>query len=168
MFSGNMASRLICSLILCLALGMASTYIIEDSYQDKTTMEDMERAQIEKLARNMLKQEEEDITHLAKEEELDLHEDIQEDAHSFLEEVAKNLTAECKRLHVRKISHKEEKLEACKKYYQAYQHGDKSIASDEKLHEAQKSEKCSACVLEKLCARRDVRDELRINANLPE
>ena len=165
MFSGNMASRLICSLILCLVLDMASTYIIEDSYQDKTTMEDMERAQLEKLASNMLKQEEKDTTHLAKEKELHLHEDIQEDAHSFLEEVAKNLTIECNTTHVKKISHEKEKLEACKKHYQAYQHGDKSIASDEKLNEAMKSEKCSACVLEKMCARRDVRDELRIDAN---
>ena len=168
-FSVNMASHLICSLILCVALGMASTYIIEDSHQDKTTMEDIERAQIEKLARKMLKQEDKDTTRLHKEEpDVDEEDITQEDASSFIEELAKNLTVECKLLPVPTKSKKKEKQAACLKNYQIYQHGDKSIISDQKWFESKKSEICSACVLERLCNRSDVRDELNIDSSLPE
>ena len=80
---------------------------------------------------------------------------------------AKRLVVSCKKPKVQLRNRKQERQTALRKYYQAFVHGGKSFISDANWLKYRKSEKCSACLLNKLCKRTRIQGLLNIDAKLP-
>ena len=152
----NMASRLLCSLILFLALGLASTYTIEDVNQlDRATKDDrVETATMEKITNEMFKMEEAGAGNLPKEQEV-MEDGLSPGDAATIAKEAEKLVKGCSKP-VPPRYQKKEKQGAMRKFYQSLQHGKREIMSDEKWLAAKKSEVCSACVLNKLCSKSEI------------
>ena len=64
---------------------------------------------------------------------------------------ARHLEKSCRQIAKPVFRARYTKKPALRLYYQAYQHGKKSSINDEEWEKALKSEKCTACVLNRLC-----------------
>lgn len=136
----------VCSLILALTLGLASSYVLDDIFSGKDEFEESETKEVENEKRDDLP----DLNGSWSSDELD---DVMvEDLPQSIIDKAKNLAkGECSKVYVQPRNRVEEEKGAQKKFYQSFQHGEKSIMSDEKWMKAKKSEKCTTCVLNELC-----------------
>lgn len=136
----------VCSLIFALTLGLASSYVLDDIYSGKDEFEENETKEVENEKRDDFP----DLNGSWSSDELD---DVMvKDLPQSIIDKAKNLAnGECSKVYVQPRNRVEEEKGAQKKFYQSFQHGEKSIMSDEKWMKAKKSEKCTTCVLNELC-----------------
>ena len=136
----------VCSLIFALTLGLASSYVLDDIYSSKEEFEENETKEVENEKRDDIP----DLNGSWSSDELD---DVMvEDLPQSIIDKAKNLAnGKCSKVYVQPRNRVEEKKGAQKKFYQSFQHGEKSSMSDEKWLKVKKSEQCTTCVLNKLC-----------------
>ena len=136
----------VCSLIFALTLGLASSYVLDDIYSSKEEFEENETKEVENEKRGDIP----DLNGSWSSDELD---DVMvEDLPQSIIDKAKNLAnGKCSKVYVQPRNRVEEKKGAQKKFYQSFQHGEKSSMSDEKWLKVKKSEQCTTCVLNKLC-----------------
>ena len=136
----------VCSLIFALTLGLASSYVLDDIYSGKEALEENETKEVENEKRDDIP----DLNGSWSSDELD---DVMvEDLPQSIIDKAKNLAnGKCSKVYVQPRNRVEEKKGAQKKFYQSFQHGEKSSMSDEKWLKVKKSEQCTTCVLNKLC-----------------
>ena len=136
----------VCSLIFALTLGLASSYVLDDIYSSKEEFEENETKEVENEKRDHIP----DLNGSWSSDELD---DVMvEDLPQSIIDKAKNLAkGNCSKVYVQPRNRVEEKKGAQKKFYQSFQHGEKSSMSDEKWLKVKKSEQCTTCVLNKLC-----------------
>ena len=136
----------VCSLIFALPLGLASSYVLDDIYSSKEEFEENETKEVENEKRGDIP----DLNGSWSSDELD---DVMvEDLPQSIIDKAKNLAkGNCSKVYVQPRNRVEEKKGAQKKFYQSFQHGEKSSMSDEKWLKVKKSEQCTTCVLNKLC-----------------
>lgn len=136
----------VCSLIFALTLGLASSYVLDDIYSSKEEFEENETKEVENEKRGDIP----DLNGSWSSDELD---DVMvEDLPQSIIDKAKNLAkGNCSKVYVQPRNRVEEKKGAQKKFYQSFQHGEKSSMSDEKWLKVKKSEQCTTCVLNKLC-----------------
>ena len=136
----------VCSLIFALTLGLASSYVLDDIYSSKEEFEENETKEVENEKRDDIP----DLNGSWSSDELD---DVMvEDLPQSIIDKAKNLAkGKCSKVYVQPRNRVEEKNGAQKKFYQSFQHGEKSSMSDEKWLKVKKSEQCTTCVLNKLC-----------------
>ena len=136
----------VCSLIFALTLGLASSYVLDDIYSSKEEFEENETKEVENEKRDEIP----DLNGSWSSDELD---DVMvEDLPQSIIDKAKNLAnGKCSKVYVQPRNRVEEKKGAQKKFYQSFQHGEKSSMSDEKWLKVKKSEQCTTCVLNKLC-----------------
>ena len=136
----------VCSLIFALTLGLASSYVLDDIYSSKEEFEENETKAVENEKRDDIP----DLNGSWSSDELD---DVMvEDLPQSIIDKAKNLAkGKCSKVYVQPRNRVEEKKGAQKKFYQSFQHGEKSSMSDEKWLKVKKSEQCTTCVLNKLC-----------------
>ena len=136
----------VCSLIFALTLGLASSYVLDDIYSSQEEFEENETKEVENEKRDEIP----DLNGSWSSDELD---DVMvEDLPQSIIDKAKNLAkGNCSKVYVQPRNRVEEKKGAQKKFYQSFQHGEKSSMSDEKWLKVKKSEQCTTCVLNKLC-----------------
>lgn len=136
----------VCSLIFALTLGLASSYVLDDIYSSQEEFEENETKEVENEKRDEIP----DLNGSWSSDELD---DVMvEDLPQSIIDKAKNLAnGKCSKVYVQPRNRVEEKKGAQKKFYQSFQHGEKSSMSDEKWLKVKKSEQCTTCVLNKLC-----------------
>ena len=136
----------VCSLIFALTLGLASSYVLDDIYSSQEEFEENETKEVENEKRDDIP----DLNGSWSSDELD---DVMvEDLPQSIIDKAKNLAkGNCSKVYVQPRNRVEEKKGAQKKFYQSFQHGEKSSMSDEKWLKVKKSEQCTTCVLNKLC-----------------
>ena len=84
-------------------------------------------------------------------EELMAEKDLPEPTKRKIQRVARQLEKGCRWRAKRVFRARYTKKPALRLYYQAYQHGKKSSINDEEWKKALESEKCTACVLNRLC-----------------
>lgn len=151
--------------LLILALGMTSSYIIDDPYpsnKEKETVEDM--------TDEMTKLDEMSVRGIDEKREQTLKKRDDQAVRDLLEAKAKPLQVEFLKEAIQEFGGKKLELKGIKKkaallkYYQAIVHGEKSIQSDEDWLGAKQSEECSKRVIEKLCEFSDVLAALRITS----
>ena len=136
----------VCSLIFALTLGLASSYVLDDIYSSKEEFEENETKEVENEKRDDIP----DLNGSWSSDELD--DVIVEDLPQSIIDKAKNLAnGKCSKVYVQPRNRVEEKKGAQKKFYQSFQHGEKSSMSDKKWLKVKKSEQCTTCVLNKLC-----------------
>ena len=154
----------VCSLIFALTLGLASSYVLDDVYSGKEAFEENETKEVENEKRDEIP----DLNGSWSSDELD---DVMvEDLPQSIIDKAKNLAnSECSKVYVQPRNRVEEEKGAQKKFYQSFQHGEKSIMTDEKWMKAKKSEKCTTCVLNELCRGMSAESlqQLNIESTLP-
>ena len=154
----------VCSLIFALTLGLASSYVLDDIYSGKEEFEENETKEVESEKRDDIP----DLNGSWSSDELD---DVMvEDLPQSIIDKAKNLAnGKCSKVYVQPRNRVEEEKGAQKKFYQSFQHGEKSIMTDEKWMKAKKSEKCTTCVLNELCRRMSAEtlQQLNIESTLP-
>ena len=80
---------------------------------------------------------------------------------------AKKFVSSCKNPKFDPRNRKQERQTALRKYYQAFVHGGKSFISDADWLKTKKSEKCSACLLNKLCGQAQIQRLLKISVKIP-
>lgn len=154
----------VCSLIFALTLGLASSYVLDDIYSGKETFEENETKEVENENRDEIP----DLNGSWSSDEL--HDVMVEDLPQSIIDKAKNLAnGKCSKVYVQPRNRVEEEKGAQKKFYQSFQHGEKSIMTDEKWMKAKKSEKCTTCVLNELCRRMSAEtlQQLNIESTLP-
>lgn len=137
----------VCTLIFALTLGLASSYVLDDIYSGKEAFEENETKEIENEKRDNIP----DLNGSWSSNDLD--DGMAEDLPQTIIDEAKNLAEEgsCSKIYVQPRNRVEEEKGAQKKLYQSFQHGERSIMSDEKWLKVKKSEKCATCVLNNLC-----------------
>lgn len=154
----------VCSLIFALTLGLASSYVLDDVYSGKEAFEENETKEVENEKRDEIP----DLNGSWSSDELD---DVMvEDLPQSIIDKAKNLAnSKCSKVYVQPRNRVEEEKGAQKKFYQSFQHGEKSIMTDEKWMKAKKSEKCTTCVLNELCRGMSAESlqQLNIESTLP-
>ena len=154
----------VCSLIFALTLGLASSYVLDDVYSGKEAFEENETKEMENEKRDEIP----DLNGSWSSDELD---DVMvEDLPQSIIDKAKNLAnSKCSKVYVQPRNRVEEEKGAQKKFYQSFQHGEKSIMTDEKWMKAKKSEKCTTCVLNELCRGMSAESlqQLNIESTLP-
>ena len=154
----------VCSLIFALTLGLASSYVLDDIYSGKEEFEENETKEVENEKRDDIP----DLNGSWSSDELD---DVMAgDLPQSIIDKAKNLAkGSCSKVYVKPRNRVEEEKGAQKKFYQSFQHGEKSIMSDEKWMKAKKSEKCTSCVLNELCRgmSAETLQQLNIESTLP-
>ena len=154
----------VCSLIFALTLGLASSYVLDDIYSGKEAFEENETKEVENEKRD-------DIPDLNGSWSSDEWDNVMaEDLPQSIIDKAKNLVkGSCSKIYVQPRNRVEEEKGAQKKFYQSFQHGEKSIMSDEKWMKAKKSEKCTTCVLNELCRgmSAETLQQLNIESSLP-
>ena len=154
----------VCSLIFALTLGLASSYVFDDIYSGKEAFEENETKEVENEKRDDIP----DLNGNWSSDELD--DVMAEDLPQSIIDKAKNLAkGSCSKIYVQPRNKVEEEKGAQKKFYQSFQHGEKSIMSDEKWMKAKKSEKCTTCVLNELCRgmSAETLQQLNIESSLP-
>ena len=154
----------VCSLIFALTLGLASSYVLDDIYSSKEEFEENETKEVENEKRDDIP----DLNGSWSSDELD--DVMAEDLPQSIIDKAKNLAkGSCSKVYVKPRNRVEEEKGAQKKFYQSFQHGEKSIMSDEKWMKAKKSEKCTTCVLNELCRgmSAETLQQLNIESTLP-
>ena len=154
----------VCSLIFALTLGLASSYVLDDIYSGKEAVEENETKEVENEKRDDIP----DLNGSWSSDELD--DVMAEDLPQSIIDKAKNLAkGSCSKVYVKPRNRVEEEKGAQKKFYQSFQHGEKSIMSDEKWMKAKKSEKCTTCVLNELCRgmSAETLQQLNIESTLP-
>ena len=154
----------VCTLIFALTLGLASSYVLDDIYSGKEAFEENETKEVENEKRDEIP----DLNGSWSSDELD---DVMvEDLPQSIIDKAKNLANDkCSKVYVQPRNRVEEEKGAQKKFYQSFQHGEKSIMTDEKWMKAKKSEKCTTCVLNELCRGMSAKtlQQLNIESTLP-
>ena len=154
----------VCTLIFALTLGLASSYVLDDIYSGKEAFEENETKEVENEKRDEIP----DLNGSWSSDELD---DVMvEDLPQSIIDKAKNLANDkCSKVYVQPRNRVEEEKGAQKKFYQSFQHGEKSIMTDEKWMKAKKSEKCTTCVLNELCRgmSAETLQQLNIESTLP-
>lgn len=154
----------VCSLIFALTLGLASSYVLDDIYSGKEAFEDNETKEVENEERDEIP----DLNGSWSSDELDdaMVEDLPQ---SIIDKAKKLANGACSKVYVQPRNRVEEEKGAQKKFYQSFQHGEKSIMTDEKWMKAKKSEKCTTCVLNELCRRMSAEtlQQLNIESTLP-
>lgn len=154
----------VCSLIFALTLGLASSYVLDDIYSGKEAFEENETKEVENEKRDDIP----DMNGSWSSDELDNV--MAEDLPQSIIDKAKNLAkGSCSKIYVQPRNRVEEEKGAQKKFYQSFQHGEKSIMSDEKWMKAKKSEQCTTCVLNELCRgmSAETLQQLNIESSLP-
>ena len=164
-----MAIRLlICQLVFVLVLAQASSSILDDTSSGSGAIEDTPEIEDETPDENsglddindsnLLEGEFDEMTSLDETddeslpEELMAEKDLPEPTKRKIQREARRLERRCRRRAKRVFRAKyTKKRPALRLYYQAYTHGKKSSINDKELKKALKSEKCSACVLNRLC-----------------
>ena len=136
----------VCPLIFALTLGLASSYVLDDLHSDKEEFEENETKEVENEKRDDIP----DLNGSWSSDELDdvVVEDLPQ---SIIDKAKKLAKGNCSKVYVQPRNSVEEKKGAQKKFYQSFQHGEKSSMSDEKWLKVKKSEQCTTCVLNKLC-----------------
>lgn len=138
--------------LLILALGMTSSYIIDDPYpsnKEEETLEDM--------TDEMTKLDELSVRGIDKKREQQLKKRDDQAVRRQIETKAGPLQKTCLQEAITKfgeskLQQKEKKQKlALLKFYQALQHGKKSLQLGKVWLEAKQSEQCTICVIEKLC-----------------
>lgn len=154
----------VCSLIFALTLGLASSYVLDDIYSSKEEFEENETKEVENEKRDEIP----DLNGSWSSDELDdaMVEDLPQ---SIIDKAKKLANGACSKVYVQPRNRVEEEKGAQKKFYQSFQHGEKSIMTDEKWMKAKKSEKCTTCVLNELCRRMSAEtlQQLNIESTLP-
>ena len=173
-----MASRSLVSLAFLLALGLASAYVLDDTYPETDTMEDMttfkiEEEMLDKMSRldktrdgSMPKEPVDEMSSLEKIRDGSLPKEplVEQDVPASIKREAKILAITCSRnVRVPRRFQRKERQSALRKFYQAIQHGKKNFMSDAKWLAAKKSEVCSACVLNALCKQTKIHNLFNIN-----
>ena len=168
-----MAIRLlICQLMFVLVLAQASSSILDDTSSGSGAIEDTPEIEDETPDANsglddindsnLPEEEFDEMTSLDEiddeslPEELMAEKDLPTPTKREIQRVARLFERRCRRGAKRGFRAKYTKKPALRLYYQAYQHGKKSSINDEEWKKALKSEKCSACVLNRLCRRRRI------------
>lgn len=166
-----MAIRLlICQLVFVLVLAQASSSILDDTSSGSGAVEDTpeiedetpdENSGLDDINDSNLPEEEfdemtslDEIDDESLPEELMTEKDLPEPTKRKIQRVARHLEKRCRWRAKRVFRARYTNKPALRLHYQAYQHGKKSSINDEELKKALKSEKCSACVLNRLCRRR--------------
>ena len=168
-------SLVVCQLVLVLlSLGTASSNINDDAYSHTGSIEGMESdvmldeiAALDEISDDNLSGEVDDEITNFDENEVQGLADIAQSVKRKILRQAKRLVVSCKKPKVQLRNRKQERQTALRKYYQAFVHGGKSFISDAKWLKNRKSEKCSACLLNKLCKRTRIQGLLNIDAKLP-
>ena len=154
----------VCSLIFALTLGLASSYVLDDIYSGKEAFEENETKEVENEKRDEIP----DLNGSWSSDELDdaMVEDLPQ---SIIDKAKKLANGACSKVYVQPRNRVEEEKGAQKKFYQSFQHGEKSIMTDEEWMKAKKSEKCTTCVLNELCRRMSAEtlQQLNIESTLP-
>ena len=154
----------VCSVIFALTLGLASSYVLDDIYSGKEAFEENETKEVENEKRDEIP----DLNGSWSSDELDdaMVEDLPQ---SIIDKAKKLANGPCSKVYVQPRNRVEEEKGAQKKFYQSFQHGEKSIMTDEKWMKAKKSEKCTTCVLNELCRRMSAEtlQQLNIESTLP-
>lgn len=154
----------VCSVIFALTLGLASSYVLDDIYSGKEAFEENETKEVENEKRDEIP----DLNGSWSSDELDdaMVEDLPQ---SIIDKAKKLANGACSKVYVQPRNRVEEEKGAQKKFYQSFQHGEKSIMTDEKWMKAKKSEKCTTCVLNELCRRMSAEtlQQLNIESTLP-
>ena len=143
-----MAIRLvICQLVFVLVLAQASSSILDDTSSVSGAIEDTPEIEDETPDKNSGLDDIND-SNLPEEEfdEMTSLDEIDE-----IQREARHLEKSCRQIAKPVFRARYTKKPALRLYYQAYQHGKKSSINDKELKEALKSEKCTACVLNRLC-----------------
>lgn len=154
----------VCPLIFALILGLASSYVLDDIYSGKEVFEENETKEVENEKRDDIP----DLNGSWSSDELD--DAMVEDLPQSIIDKAKNLANDkCSKVYVQPRNRVEEEKGAQKKFYQSFQHGEKSIMTDQKWMKAKKSEKCTTCVLNELCRgmSAETLQQLNIESTLP-
>ena len=173
-----MASRLlIWQLVFVLVLTQASSSILDDTSSGSGAIEDTpeiendtpdENSGLDEINDSNLPEEEfdemsslDEIDDESLPGELMPENDLPWRDKRRLRRVARRLKRVCKwrtsRLRARRT-----KKRALRLYYQAYQHGKKSSVNDKEWKKALQNERCSACVLNRLCRMTRIQKLLRI------
>ena len=168
-------SLVVCQLVLVLlSLGTASSNINDDAYSNTGSIEGMESdvmldeiAALDEISDDNLSGEVDDEITNFDENEVQGLADIAQSVKRKILRQAKRLVVSCKKPKVQLRNRKQERQTALRKYYQAFVHGGKSFISDANWLKNTKSEKCSACLLNKLCKRTRIQGLLNIDAKLP-
>lgn len=173
-----MASRLlICQLVFVLVLTQASSSILDDTSSGSGAIEDTpeiendtpdEDSGLDEINDSNLPEEEfdemsslDEIDDESFPRELMPENDLPRRTKRMIRSVARRLERRCRRRTSRLRARRTKKL-ALRLYYQAYQHGKKSSVNDKEWKEALKNERCSACVLNRLCRSSRIQRLLRI------
>ena len=176
-----MTSRSLVSLAFLLALGLASAYVLDDTYPETDTMEDMATTKIEEEMldemstldkihdRSLPKKPVDERFNLKKIRDRSLPKEplVEEDIPASIKDLINRLKDNCKKQRVLFRSKKKERKSALRKFYQALIHFKKNFISNEKWEKAKKSELCSTCVLNALCKNASVQAILNIKSSFP-
>jgi len=174
-----MAIRLlICQLLFVLVLAQASSSILDDTSSGSGAIEDTPEIEDETPDANsglddindsnLPEEEFDEMTSLDEiddeslPEELMAEKDLPTSTKDTIHQKARRLERRCRRRAKRVFRARYTKKPALRLYYQAYQHGKKSSINDEEWKKALESEKCSACVLTRLCRSKKILKLLRI------
>ena len=168
-------SLAVCQLVVVLlSLGMASSNFNDDAYSNTGSIEGIESdvmldeiAALDEISDDNLSEEVDDEITNFDENEVQGLADIAQSVKRKILRQAKCLVFSCKKPKVESRNRKQERQTALRKYYQAFVHGGKSFISDANWMKSRKSEKCSACLLNKLCKRTRIQGLLNIDAKLP-
>ena len=177
-----MTSRSLVSLAVLLALGLASAYVLDDTYPETDTMEDMATTKIEEEMldemstldkihdRSLPKKPVNDRFNLKKIRDRSMPKEplVEEDVPASIKDLIDRLKDNCDKPHVPFRSKKKERKSALRKSYQALIHFDKNFIGDSKWKASKKSELCCTCVLNALCKNASVQAILNINSSFPE
>ena len=158
-----MAIRLvICQLVFVLVLAQASSSILDDTSSVSGAIEDTPEIEDETPDKNSGLDDIND-SNLPEEEfdEMTSLDEIDE-----IQREARHLENSCRQIAKPVFRARYTKKPALRLYYQAYQHGKKSSINDEELEKALKSEKCTACVLNRLCRNSTILRLLRIKRRI--
>ena len=178
-----MAIRLvICQLVFVLVLAQASSSILDDTSSVSGAIEDTPEIEDETPDKNsglddindsnLPEEEFDEMTSLDEiddeslPEELMAEKDLPEPSKRKIQRVARHLEKSCRQIAKPVFRARYTKKPALRLYYQAYQHGKKSSINDEELEKALKSEKCTACVLNRLCRNSTILRLLRIKRRI--
>ena len=143
-----MAIRLlICQLMFVLVLAQASFSILDDTSSSSGPIEDTPEIEDQTPDKNSGFDDIND-SNLPEEEfdEMTSLDEIDE-----IQREARHLEKSCRQKAKPVFRARYTKKPALRLYYQAYQHGKKSSINDEEWKKALESEKCTACVLNRLC-----------------
>ena len=150
-------------LVVVLGLGLTTSYKIDDPFPSE-----WEKDSVQDMTDEMNKLDE--LNHKKKDEEQAKRSDppgkdslIENEWLAFKENCLSESDSKIPEKEI--VERKQAFLKALNKNYQILQHGKGSIISDESWIQAKRSEVCSACVLEKICASQNLLTHLGIGSN---